>query len=236
MSVFKKEIMIESRDVSMSAKLRPSAFLQLFQEIAGEHSGAEGYGYEMTHANHVMWIIVKNHVIFHELPSFTDKVVLSTWVTERRHTLFPRYCRMETLEGKPLVDAASYYVLVDFDSRQAVFPEQYNISHFGEVTGNEIDLPGRIRLPELSGSAAFTIPYSYIDLNCHMNNVKYVDLAEDELGIAKTGRMLKELTIEYVNEAKLGETLLLSWAEKDGAWYLAGNTDKRIFNLELEYE
>ncbi len=236
MSIFKKEIMIESRDVSMSAKLRPSAFLQLFQEIAGDHSSAMGYGYEMTRANRMMWIIVKNHVVFHELPSYTDKVVLTTWVTERRHLLFPRYCRMETPEGKPLVDAASYYVLVDFDTRQAVFPEQFDIKHDDAPTGREIALPGRVRLPELTESASFTIPYSYIDLNRHMNNVKYVDLAEDELGLAAAGHEIRELTIEYVNEAKLGETLTLSWAGRDDAWYLTGSTDKRIFNLQLRYD
>ena len=236
MSVFTKEIMIESRDVSMSAKLRPSAFLQLFQEIAGDHSTAMGYGYEMTHTNHVMWIIVKNHVIFHELPSYTDRVVLSTWVTDRRHLMFPRYCRMETLDGRPLVDAASYYVLVDYYTRQSVFPEHLDIPHSDAPTGREIALPGRIHLPELTHSAPFTIPYSYIDLNRHMNNVKYVDLAEDELGLAQAGHELKELTIEYVNEAKLGETLTLSWANRDDNWYLAGNTDQRIFNLQLKYD
>ena len=236
MSVYKKEIMIESRDVSMSAKLRPSAFLQLFQEIAGEHSSSLGYGYEMTHTNHVMWIIVKNHVIFHELPSYTDQVVLSTWVSDRRHLMFPRYCRMETPDGRPLVDAASYYVLVDYNTRQAVFPEQFDIDHSGDLTGYEIALPGRTHLPGLTESAPFTIPYSYIDLNRHMNNVRYIDLAEDVLRLSQTGREIRELTIEYINEAKLGETLMLSWAEKDGIWYLAGNTDQRIFNLQLRYE
>ena len=236
MSIFKKEIMIESRDVAMNAKLRPSAFLQLFQEIAGDHSSSLGYGYEMTHANHVMWIIVKNHVIFHELPSYMDRVVLSTWVTERRHLLFPRYCRMETPDGRPLVDAASYYVLVDYYTRQSVFPEQFSIPHDDAPTGLEIALPGRIRLPELTQSASFTVPYSYIDLNRHLNNVRYVDIAEDMLGLSETGRRIRELTIEYMNEAKLHETMTLSWADKDDIWYLAGSTDKRIFNLALSYD
>lgn len=234
-TVFQKEYMIQSRDVNMASRLRPSAFLQLFQEMAGEHSSAMGCGYEMTHPNGLMWIIVKNHVIFHELPTYTDRVVLSTWVSDRRHLLFPRYCRMARPDGTPLADCASYFVLVDRNTRQAVFPEQFDIDHSGAPTGHEISLPGRIRFPELTQSASFTVPYSYIDLNGHMSNVRYLDLAEDVLGLSETGKHIEEFTVEYAGEVRLHETVTVSWAWEDGVCYMTGDTDRRNFNLKLKF-
>ncbi len=235
MNEYQKEYVIQSRDVNMQARLRPSAFLQLFQEMAGEHSSVMGYGYELTHPNGLMWIIVKNHVIFHELPTYMDRVVLTTWVSDRRHLLFPRYCRMARLDGTPLADCASYFVLVDSNTRQAVFPEQFEISHTGRPTGHEIALPARFRMPEPTQSAPFTVPYSYIDLNGHMSNVRYLDVTEDLLGLSETGKHIAEMTIEYANEVRLHETLTVSWAADGDTYYVAGDTDRHNFSLMLRF-
>lgn len=236
MSMFKKEFKIESRDVNMEAKLRPSAFLQFFQELAAEHAASLGYGYDYMQSKGLMWIIVKNHVIFHKLPSYGESVSLSTWTTGRRHALFPRFARMISACGEVLVDCASYFVVVDKKSRQAVFPENEGISISGEALGTEIALPGRIRAMEHTESAEFEVPYSYIDLNGHLNNVRYVDIAEDLLSVSERGRQVKELSIEYAHEALLHDILTVSWANEGPAYCINGSTDHTVFNMELIYD
>ena len=98
--------------------------------------------------------------------------------------------------------ASALWGLVDEKSRKAVFPERYGIEIAGVETGKEIDLPGPIRKLACDREKRFEVPYSFVDLNGHMNNTRYFDLAEDCVGAAAGGKLLKEIRTEYVNEAR----------------------------------
>ena len=89
-------------------------------------------------------------------------------------------------------------------------------------TGDEIALPSPPRAIPFTGSTDFTVPYSYVDLNGHMNNTRYFDLAEDLIPYAKEGRRLTRVATEFGREIRLGETFAASWGEADGRVYFAG--------------
>ena len=69
-----------------------------------------------------------------------------------------------------------------------------------------------------------------------MNNTRYFDLAEDCIGAAAEGKRLREIATEYTNEARFGETLRLHWKEEGGTVLLAGESDKPVFRMRLNYE
>ena len=117
-----------------------------------------------------------------------------------------------------------------------VFPDRYGVRVDGVVTGHEIALPSPPRRAEGGVSMSFTVPFSYVDLNGHMNNTRYFDLAEDFLPAAAEGRALKELSVEYANEAKLADTLTLTREQAEDAVFLSGETDRKIFRMRLKYE
>jgi acyl-ACP thioesterase len=117
-----------------------------------------------------------------------------------------------------------------------VFPDRYGVHVDGVVTGHEIALPSPPRRAEGSDSMSFTVPFSYVDLNGHMNNTRYFDLVEDCIGAAAAGKELKEICVEYQNEARLGETLLLRWGEEEGNCFLSGETERPVFRMGLKYK
>jgi acyl-ACP thioesterase len=86
------------------------------------------------------------------------------------------------------------------------------------------------------------VPYSFVDLNGHMNNSRYFDLAEDCIGAAAAGALLKEIAVEYQNEARLAETLSLRWGLQDTGnpeeqfYILSGRTARDVFRMSLRYE
>jgi acyl-ACP thioesterase len=69
-----------------------------------------------------------------------------------------------------------------------------------------------------------------------MNNTRYFDLAEDCVGAAAGGKLLKEIRTEYVNEARFGEELTLRWNGDDGTVFLSGESSKPVFRMTLRYE
>ena len=91
----------------------------------------------------------------------------------------------------PFVRASALWTLVDEQTRKVVFPEKYGVVIEGEVTGQEIALPSSPRKLELTEADPFQVPYSYVDLNGHMNNTRYFDLAEDCIPASREGNPLR---------------------------------------------
>ena len=80
------------------------------------------------------------------------------------------------------------------------------------------------------------MPFSYVDLNGHMNNTRYFDLAEDHIPAAAEGRRLKAVSTEYTAEARFRDALTLRWGSEDGRWFMEGLSDRPCFRLAMEYE
>ena len=168
--------------------------------------------------------------------AYDEDIVLKSWPGRNMHLLFPRHYSMETGEGEPLLKASAIWSLVDAETRKVVFPERYGVEIEGVTTGDEIALPSTIRKLDCDREREFTVPYSYVDLNGHMNNARYFDLAEDCIGAAARGLPLKEVRTEYVNEIRFGETATLRWNGDGGEVFLTGECGgKPAFRMLLRY-
>ena len=83
---------------------------------------------------------------------------------------------------------------------------------------------------------AFTVPFSYVDLNGHMNNTRYFDLMEDCIPAAAEGKRLKSISTEYTSEVCLGDVLSLRWGAQEEECYLEGALEKPCFRMRMKYE
>ena len=116
-----------------------------------------------------------------------------------------------------------------------VFPDRYGVHVEGCVTGHEIELPSPPRKAQGGEASRFTVPFSYLDLNGHMNNNRYFDLAEDLIPAAAEGRALREIQVEYSSEARLGDSLSVTVEQDGGRFFVSGETEKRIFRMCMSY-
>ena len=169
------------------------------------------------------------------MPEYDEELLLKSWPGKTMHLFFPRYYQMETEGGEILLRASALWTLVDQQTRKVVFPEKYGVAIEGEVTGQEIALPSSPRKLELTETVPFQVPYSYVDLNGHMNNTRYFDLAEDSIPASAAGKALRLVQTEYVSEARLGAALQVRWGEENGAFFLLGEGEKPVFRMRLEY-
>ena len=144
------------------------------------------------------------------------------------------------------MDAASLWVLVDANTRGIVFPEMHDIYIKEVVTGNELPLPGRLRKTAAASVSDFTVPYSYVDLNGHMNNARYYELAMDRMPEAELAmdrmpeafrvRSLRELTSEHIGEAQLGDVLTVGCSSSEDSFSIYGEKDKPVFRMRFQFE
>ena len=235
MSMYRIDYTVLSSDTDANRRLRLSRLFTLLQEASIAHTTLLGMGRERTLDRGLLWIVTMQQANVTRLPVYDETIRLISWPGKTMHLLFPRYYRIEDKKGNALVEASALWALMDGKTRRVVFPEQYGIKIRGVHTGKEIALPAApIRLP-CTDERQFTVSYSNIDLNGHMNNTRYFDLAEDSVPAAAEGRALRSVCVEYNNEARLGEKLTVRWGQKESDWYLVGETSHTVFRLRLAY-
>ena len=234
--IFTQELRLKNRDVDMYRRLRTSKLFELLQEASIAHTEALGMGREKTLDRGLLWVVALQRAEIRRLPEYDELIRVQTWPGEPMHVLFPRHYLVETAAGEELLRGSALWMLTDAKTRRFVFPEKYGVEIPGVTVGGELPLPTAPAPMETDREREFTVPFSYVDLNGHMNNTRFFELAEDCFAAPAAGKRLRSVQTEYKTEARLRETLTLRWCEQNGAGYMTGAGDKTAFSLRMEYD
>lgn len=236
MDVFRKEYTVDVREVDMFQRLKLSELFRIMERTAIAHTEALDVGRARTFDRGMFWALLMESVRIRRLPVYGEKIVVRTWPGRTMHLFFPRFFRFETPEGEELLSTASFWGLVDLAERKMVGPEKLETPLPAVVTGEEIPLPRKPKALPVTEETLFRVPFSYCDVNGHMNNTRYLDLAQDVTGAEKEKRPLTGVDIEYVNEILPGETMKVGLGTEGNAAYVRGDLgEKNIFRLRLTY-
>ena len=232
---YEKELLLGSEHVDCFRRLRTSTLFELIQTASIRHTEELGMGREKTLDKGLLWVITRQHVLVDRWPHYDERITIRSWPGSTMHVLFPRYYEILSESGETLVRAAVLWNLMDIGSRSVAFPDEYGVVIDGVETGREIPYMTRIQALPFTGERSFTVPYSYVDLNGHMNNTHYFDLVEDSIPAAAEGWIPREIQTEYSNEARIGSELRLEWGVQDGCCYITGTAEKPCFKMSILY-
>lgn len=235
MSLYERQLLLRSKDVDLYRRLRTSVLFELLQEAAITHTEELGMGREKTLDRGLLWVVTMQRAEITRMPEYDERITLRSWPGETMHVFFPRHYSITDAEGNTLVRANALWMLVDAKTRRMIFPDRYGIVIEGQELGGELPLPASPSRLETDSERRFTVPYSYVDLNGHMNNTRYFDLMEDCIPAAASGKLLRELTVEYSSEVRLNDTLSLRWGGENDRYYLEGALEKPCFRMALRY-
>ena len=227
-------------DVDAHDRLRLPTLITQWQECGMAQMQGWGQGNAFTMDKGLLWIVTRQRLEITRLPGMDEDVSLCTWVGDCRHGLFLRSDQLLGSDGAVLARGAAQWSLLHAHSRTIEMkPGDFGVYLPPCVTGTELPRQRPLRPMETDHRGAVTVPYSWLDANGHMNNVRYLDLAQDVL--PHGGRPLRAVQIEYHREVLLGQSLEWGWAEvpfDDGAaYYFDGAVDgQTCFRALITYE
>ena len=233
---YRRELLLGSQHVDCCRRLRTSTLFALLQNAAIRHTESLGMGRDKTLDRGLLWVVGRQYVEIARMPAYDERIVHTSWPGDTLRVLFPRYDEMTDEAGNVLLRASAVWTLMDAESRSVAFPEEYGVAIPGVKRGGELPLLPKIVPIPTTESFTFTVPYSYVDINGHMNNTRYFDLAEDHIPAAAEGRCLRAVSTEYTAEARFRDALTLRWGREGERWYMEGLSDKPCFRLSMEYE
>ena len=235
MEIYTLPYKVRSRDVNMFQHMRSSQLFELLQEAATDHSELLSAGVDVIRRQNLMWVLARQNVEIARMPRYGEKITVETWPGKTVHSLYPRYYRLLDEQGEAIVNSSSIWMLVDMRERALVSSAQSGIDFSFDKRGFEISLPSPPRAFFTDRSASFTVPFSYVDMNGHMNNTRYFDLADNLSPAALTGRDPARILVEYSAELRLGNSYELLYGQQGDRFFLKTGGDKPLFRIVIDY-
>lgn len=197
---------IRYSEVDKECNLTLTAMMNYFQDCSVAHSESLDRGVRYLSENHMAWVLSSWQICCDNMPRLFDEVTVSTWAYDMKAFYGYRNFTMDRKNGERLAYANSVWVLVDtLTGRPVKVPEDI-INEYGTSPQLEMECSSRkIKVPaDMEAGAEMVVPKFFIDSNQHMNNEKYVAIAQELL---PAEFKIKELRVEYKKEAKLGDTI-----------------------------
>lgn len=239
---FEQKFTIPCYDTDASWRLKPSSFMDLAQEAAGQHAVYLGFGYDDLIATNTAWILSRVHVEFVDAPKWRENITLRTWHKGLNRLFFLRDFILTDDQGRERVKATTSWLVLNLETRRLV--RDPKLMEEGTVcTDNVIETPAdKVVMPkdiEPQYVMDHHVAYSDVDMNGHTNNAMYMQWAMDavDYDIAST-RPVKWFTINFNHETKAGDIVALYKVvkeEEDGRHvFVEGKVnDQSAFTVEI---
>ena len=229
---------VHSYEVDASQKLKVSSLLKFFQESAGRHAESIGVGWNYLHEKGLFWALSRISIEIDDRPEWEDEIALVTWPKVNDNVFAYRDFLLFNSKDlcNPIVRATSAWALLNIKTRR---PQRIELvaSDIPLTSTDHAIVEHPHKVDALSGTAcnqaAGQVKYSDIDMNGHVNNVRYFDWIGDAYPYGHyLEKSIARLDINFLNEALLGDTYRVNMDAIGGDVYL-NNVVREKDNKEL---
>ena len=239
---YKQEFTISDIHVDRFGRAKPSVLLYFVQEAAGEHCSLLAVDHEHLAQKHLFWAVTRNRVQITRLPRLREKITVQTWPMPTTRVAYPRSVVAYDANGEELFRSISLWVLMDARTRAMILPGKSGVTVDGTLTGTELTVPHALATRPMENTVNRRVGYTLLDRNGHMNNTYYMDWVDDLLPSAfHELHPVQEFTVCYLNEAREGEKISISYELSDGPTLTVDASRKsdvgtdRIFSAQILY-
>ena len=221
---------IKCYEVDSAKRLKPTAFMDMAQEMAYQAASAMKFGYYELIAKNLAWVLSRMRFRFLDTPHWEDEVTIRTWHRGAFGPFFVRDFEVVGKDGHRMIEATSSWVVIDVESRRMSHPEDVLPKEDTACHDFAIETPaGKVMMPrgvEPEYVTTHKVAYSDIDLVGHTNNARYVAWALDCLEFGGDSIRVDEVEIVFHHEARPGDEIALLKVEKDGWVYVEGRREE----------
>ena len=201
---FKSRVRFSEVDSNLHITL-PS-ILAYFQDCSIFHANSIGCSIEEATEEGYAWILSSWNVIVERYPKLGDEVTVSTWAYGYKGFYGFRNFKMEDAQGNRVAYANTNWIFMDIHTWHPTKIFQTVIDAYKQEPKLDMeDAPRKMAVPKdgIAGAPIVVKKY-FIDSNLHVNNEKYILMAEEFL---PEGFKPRQLLTEYKNAAVYGDTI-----------------------------
>ena len=210
-SVWRESFEVKSYHVDFQQNIKPSALMQLFQEVASNHAAELGWGYNVLIEKGFFWALSRLKVEIIRMPRWDETILFETWPCGLEGLFFRRDFIIYDKDQQVIVRGVSGWLLLAVSTLRPQRPTQLGVE-LPSNTGKRAmaRFPDRIATQTDETIFRKTVAYNEIDQNLHVNNTRYLDWATDcfQLSHYQTNT-ISDYTLEFLAETHWGDEIEL---------------------------
>lgn len=195
---------------------------------ASFHANDRGFGMGTLNEENYTWVLSRLAVEIEEMPRQYETFSIQTWVENVYRLFTDRNFAIISEDGRRVGYARSIWAMININTRK---PADLLSMHSGSIVDYvcdepcPIEKPARIKVGSTEETASMTAKYSDIDINGHVNSVRYIEHTLDLFPIELyKEKRIRRFDMAYVAESYYGDKLSF-YQEEEGE----GN-----FNVEIK--
>lgn len=212
------EVFIGLRDVARDNKVTNTAILSYLEDSGGVHSNLAGYGLKDIPKRQRSWVLLNWQIKILKRPTYSEKIKIKTWSRGIDKLYAYRDFEMFNETGEKIGIATSKWVLLDTEKAKITKIElevenRYTVENVSVFEAPEL---GKIEEPEMyDGCTDFYVNRSLIDVNNHLHNIYFMDIANEVLPMEiYKNREFNDIRMMCKKEIKLGDTVKVCYSQK----------------------
>lgn len=208
--IAKKQYEIYYHDIDYNRNALITSLVNFFGDVATYQSEELGIGLDYLKSNNAAWVLYKWDIDILEFPMYGDKIIVKTSAYSLKKFYAFREHEICNGEGKVICTAKSVWFLIDIKKRKPIriLKNLYKAYNIDENCNEELSIDKVKDLTRVDNEETFTIRYSDIDTNRHVNNTKYISWAIEAVPLEKILKYtLKGVRVVYKKETRYGHSI-----------------------------
>ncbi|MDL2323106.1 acyl-[acyl-carrier-protein] thioesterase [Bacteroidales bacterium OttesenSCG-928-A17] len=203
---------IESYVCDFTEKATLPLVCNFMLKAATTHAQERGFGYDDISKDNCAWVLSRVSIEMLEYPGYDQNLTVETWVEDVSRFFTQRCFAFVDKDGKTIGYARTIWAALDMNTRRPVDIPAWRpdlIDYVDKEKSCPIDKLAKIpELNEIEPKMGYTIRYSDIDINKHMNSVKYIEHILNVFGLELFDqKKISRFDMVYLQEGHFGEKL-----------------------------
>lgn len=241
--LFEEKKTVSTYDSDFLMKLKISSVFNYMQDTAAANADQLGLGYEHLMPLELAWVLSWVKVEIDDYPVYGQELLLNTWPKCSYKLYSMRDFRIKDYNEKILCRATTAWLPINIKTKRVTgiqnlpAPIPYNPDLIGVQ-----ELPSKIILPSAK-QVLYTKKFRYndLDINHHVNNVKYVEMVLDCFTPEYYSKyQVKNFTISFSSESFYDDEIEVSISGEDElVKFVEGiniQTQKQVFASKVEWK
>ena len=229
--IYSNNYKIGLEDIGINYEASNKALLKIMEDVACLHSASVGYGVFEIETKKRVWMLLDWKIKIIKRPKYNDEIKAETWSRKIERLYAYRDFQLKDKEGNIIAIGTSRWIFVDTDRRRPVrLTEDIAILYESEFDKNVFEEEMEdIKCEDYLFKKEYYIQRRDIDLNEHMHNLSYLDMAYEILpeDIYKN-KIFDNVRIIYKKEIIYGERVECYYTEENNKYIITAKSEDKI--------
>lgn len=212
------QFVAEPFHVDFTGKLTMGVLGNHLLNCAGFHATERGFGIAEINENHYTWVLSRLAIELDDLPRQYENFSIHSWIENVYRLFTDRNFELVNKDGQTIGYARSVWAMISMETRKPADLFTLHGERLNQYASDRecpIAKPVRIKVSQSAPVAEYQTKYSDIDINGHVNSIKYIEHILDLFPMETFKRKsVHRFEMAYVAESYYGDTLSFYLEEK----------------------